>query len=260
MTHFIDTNVTLSRWPFRRLPADETSELVKELRHHGVTQAWAGTFDGVLHKDIASANERLVEECHKHGHGILLPFGAVNIKLPAWEEDVRRCVEDHNMPGIRVFPNYHGYKLDHPDFARLLALSDEHRLILQIAVGLEDERTQHPLMQVKDVDCHPLPSLLKSHPNLRVIVLNTFRASGSKNLGALSACKNVYFEISTREGVAGVATLTQQIPVKRILFGSHAPFFYFESAVLKLKEAALAEEQVQAIAHRNGERLLNQPS
>ena len=255
MTHYIDTNVTLSRWPFRRLRGDETSDLVKILRQHGVIQAWAGTFDGILHKDIASVNARLVEECHKHGHGILLPFGSVNTTLPAWEDDVRRCVDEHRMYGIRVYPNYHGYKLDHPDFARLLAMCDEHRLVLQIAVSIEDERTQHPLMQVKDVDCHPLPDLLKPHPNLRVVILNTFRATG-RNLGVLSGCKNVYFEISTREAVAGVQILADKIPVERILFGSHAPFFYLESAVLKLKESGLDEEKLALIRTKNAERLL----
>ncbi|MDB6058426.1 MAG: putative TIM-barrel fold metal-dependent hydrolase [Verrucomicrobiales bacterium] len=256
MTHFIDTNVTLSRWPFRRLRGDDTVELVKILRHHGVTQAWAGTFDGVLHKDIASANERLVHECRQHGHGILLPFGTVNIMLPAWEEDVRRCVEEHKMRGLRVFPNYHGYKLDHPDFARLLAMCDEHRLILQLAVSIEDERTQHPLLQVTDVDAAPLAGLLKLHPRLRVVILNSLRGTGTRNLNHLSACKNVSFDIATREGVEGLKTLAEKISVDRVLFGSHAPFFYFESAVLKLRESGLGEEQLARIRTKNAEALL----
>jgi len=45
----IDSQVYLSRWPFRRIPGDEdTSALVELLRGHGVVQAWTGSFDGVF--------------------------------------------------------------------------------------------------------------------------------------------------------------------------------------------------------------------
>lgn len=255
MTSYIDTNVTLGQWPFRRLRGDDTSGLVKTLRHQGVQQAWTGTFEGLFHRDIAGANIRLVEECQKHGHGILVPFGSVNITLPDWEDDLHRCVEQHKMRGIRIHPNYHNYKLDHPDFPRLLALCDQHNLILQLAVSIEDERTQHPLMQVKDVDAAPLAKLLTPHPNLRVQILNTFRSTGSKNLKPLLHCKNVHFDIATREGAAGIATLAEQLPIDRIVFGSHAPFFYFDSAVLKLKESGLPEDQLQRMRTENAKRL-----
>src|SRR5207237_2062570 len=93
----IDTNVYLSRWPFRRLRGDETPELVAMLRSRGITQAWAGSFDALLHKDIAGVNARLAEDCARRGEGLLLPFGAVHLSLPDWEEDLSRCHEVHRM-------------------------------------------------------------------------------------------------------------------------------------------------------------------
>ena len=52
----IDVNVNLSRWPTRRLPCDETPHLVARLRERGIAQAWAGSFDGLLYKDLAAVN------------------------------------------------------------------------------------------------------------------------------------------------------------------------------------------------------------
>ena len=109
----IDVNVNLSRWPFRRLAGDEPGGMVERLRQHGVTQAWAGTFDGILHKDLSSANERLANNCGQYGPGILVAFGSINPKLPDWQEDLRRCHEGYKMPGIRLHPNLRakGYRV-----------------------------------------------------------------------------------------------------------------------------------------------------
>jgi predicted TIM-barrel fold metal-dependent hydrolase len=255
VNQIIDTNVYLSRWAFRRLPADETPVLVEKLRKAGVTQAWAGSFDGVFHRDLGAVNRRLTEECAQHG-GLLLPFGSVNPQLPDWEEDLRRCHEVHKMHGIRLHPNYHGYKLDNPEFAKLLAAAAERKLIVQIALSLEDERTQHSLMQVPHVDAAPLPELIKKTPGLKLEILNAFRALRVERVDQLVAAGQVYFEIAMLEGVAGVERLVQQVTADRVLFGSYAPFFIFESALLKMQESPLGGMQSQAVFHDNAAKLL----
>src|SRR5262245_48747999 len=78
----IDTNAYLSRWPFRRLTGDEPADFVVRMRKYGVVQAWAVSFDGVLHRDVGGVNARLAADCKQHGAGLLIPFGTVNPKLP----------------------------------------------------------------------------------------------------------------------------------------------------------------------------------
>jgi hypothetical protein len=251
----IDTNVYLGHWPFRRLPLDETALLVAKLRDKGVTQAWAGSFDTLLHKDITAVNVRLAAECHKSGGGLLVPIGALDPMQSDWEEDLRRCAEEHHMPGIRLHPNYHGYKLSDPVFERVLKVADERGLFVQIVVIMEDERTIHPLVNVPATDTAPLPALAHKFPRLRLQLLNAFRTLRGKPLLELAAA-GVRFEIAMLEGVVGVENLLTQIDPDRLLFGSYAPFFYFESALFKLKESALTAAQSSAVTAGNARQFL----
>ena len=252
----IDTNVYLSRWPFRRLPLDETPKLVERLRAAGVEQAWAGSFEALLHRDVAGVNARLAEECRAAGDGLLLPFGTVNVTLPEWQDDLRRCHETHGMHGLRLHPNYHGYALDDPRFEELAGMAAERSLLVQIALTMEDERTQHPLARVPHVDVRKLPALVDRLPSLNVQLLNAFRSLRTERMDDLASRDRVHFEIASLEGVAGVERLVEVVTARRVLFGSHAPFFYLESAVLKLKESNLGGLQTQEIATGNARRLL----
>jgi predicted TIM-barrel fold metal-dependent hydrolase len=252
----IDTNIYLSRWPTRRLPLDETPRLVEKLKASGVTRAWAGSFEALLHKDIGGVNARLVAECQARGDGLLIPFGTVNPLLPDWEEDLRRCHEAHRMRGIRLHPNYHGYRLDERIFAKLLAAASERELLVQIALRMEDPRTQHRLLTVPDVDPTPLAELVADLPKVRVQLLNAMNNVRPDLLDKLIAAGNVSVEIAMLEGIGGVANLLKHVPTTRVLFGSYAPFFAFEAAPGKLRESALAQPLVEAIASGNARALI----
>ncbi len=252
----IDVNANLSRWPFRRVACDRREKLVAKLKEHGVEEAWVGSLDGLLHRDVGGVNARLAEACKDEKGVRLVPFGTVNPTFPDWREDLRRCHEDYRMPGVRLQPNYQGYGLDLPALAELLALAAKRRLIVQIAMRMEDTRTQHPLMQVPDVNAKPLAELLTARPGPRVVLLNWPRSVRGALLAKLTAVENVYFDIAMNEGVGGVGKLLAVIPSERLLFGSHLPLFNLESSILKLQESVLTPAQLKAITHANAQRLM----
>jgi hypothetical protein len=72
----------------------------------------------------------------------------------------------------------------------------------------------------------------------------------------LVASGHAYFEISMLEGIGGISNLLSRVPVNRILFGSHFPFFILEATVLKMRESKLLPAQVKSITRENAERLL----
>lgn len=257
----IDVNISLERWPFRRTTCDELPALLERLIRHGVRQAWAGSLDGVLHRDVGGVNLRLAAACRKARGVELLAFGTVNPMLPDWQEDLRRCHEDFHMPGVRLHPNYHGYKLDAPELAELLDAAAARGLLVQLAGRMDDVRVQYPLMQVPDVDLAPLAAVVQARPKLRLVVLNAFGGAAKPAVvAALAATGRVWFDIATQEGVAGVAGLAKAVSPQRVLFGSHLPLFALESAVLKIKEAGFDEKTRGLVEHANAVELLSRRS
>ncbi|MFN7922311.1 MAG: amidohydrolase family protein [Bryobacteraceae bacterium] len=251
----IDTNVYLSRWPFRRLNGDQPQALVGKMNRSGVTQAWAGSFDALLHRDLGGANARLATECRNHGNGMLVPFGSVNPKLPDWREELRRCHEDHRMPGLRLHPDFHDYKLDDPVVRELVGLAAQRRMIVQIAAQMEDERTVHPLLRLNSVPLAPLPGLVRAVRGARILLSN-YRGVQPAFMRDLAAAGEVYADFSMIEGVHGLERLSGDIGPARVVFGSYFPFYYFEAAHLKVKESGLPPEP---IFEGNARRLMGDP-
>ncbi|HEY2952708.1 MAG TPA: amidohydrolase family protein [Verrucomicrobiae bacterium] len=260
----IDTNVNLFNWPFRALKYRETKALVAKLKKHRVIEAWAGSFEALLSKDMSGVNTRLAEECRTQGPGFLIPFGSVNLAWPDWEDDVRRCHEVHQMPGLRIYPGYQPFDLDHPAMASLVKMTAERGLILQVVFGMEDPRVHHPIINVGPVAFAPLLEAVKNMPNAKVELLHFSGWSPGENLAQFMTKANTSMDISRLEGNGAVGRMigsttglpSARVPVERIVFGSHAPYFPVETALLKLMESPLDAQQLQAIMQGNARRLL----
>ncbi len=242
-----DTNVSLFRWPFRRLPLDETEKLVEKLRSLGINKALAGSYEGVFHRDLGSANARLLEECARFPE--LVPVISITPAKPGWHRDL-----DTAQTAIRLHPGYHGYGLDHPGFADLLISAAERGLLVQLVVALEDPRTQPDLMRVAEVDLSSLPAAMQKAPEAKVQLLN-WKARGTLT-NALNAIPNLSFDTALVDGTDAVATLVKTFGPDRVLFGSHAPFLIPEAALLRVHEAGLKERDQMAILRGNAESLI----
>jgi uncharacterized protein len=260
----VDSNVHLFAWPFRKLKYDQTESLVGKLRKHRITKAWAGSFEAVFHKQLDAINHRLAEECRTRGDGALVPIGTVNPVWPDWEEDLRRCHEQYRMPGLRLYPAYHGYTLDFPEFRRLVSEAAKRAMLIQITMRLEDERVHHPSIDVPPVNVSPLPDLLKNVPQARVQLINSAGPLLGNSVAVLVRETQVAFDVAATEGNGGIGRLIEgtnpsyrgAIPVERLLFGSHAPYFPCESAVMKLFESPLNLAQLEMLMHANANRLI----
>ncbi|MDF1813429.1 MAG: amidohydrolase family protein [Verrucomicrobiales bacterium] len=244
----VDTNISLFRWPFRRLPLDETSLLIEKYRELGIVKTFAGSFEGILQRDISAVNTRLAAECEKHPQ--LLPMGSINPMLPGWEEDVKRCQEIHGMSGIRLYPNYHGYTLADRCFSQLLTLANDAGMFVQIAAVFEDVRTQPDLLRVADTQLQPL---LENH-GVTIQILN-YRPKRDL-LEKLAEVPSIYFDTARIDQTDGVAQFLKTIPPERVLFGTHAPFLLPEASLIRVHESGLPDATLRMVMQSNAEALL----
>ncbi|OYW70085.1 MAG: hypothetical protein B7Z21_00150, partial [Verrucomicrobiales bacterium 32-60-5] len=154
---------------------------------------------------------------------------------------------------IRLHPNYHGYDLQAPAFRQLLPLAAKHRLLVQLVIQMENERTQNPQVRVAPVDLKPLSGILQEMKEPRIMLLN---ANAAMLLRHLQECPNVWIDFAMIEGVGGVENLLKTWPLERLVFGSFAPVFYWESARLKMQESALSAAQTKAVQWQSASALL----
>ena len=247
----IDTNVSLFQWPFRRLPLDHPQALVKKFRSLGITEAWAGSFEGLLHRDVAGVNQRLADACR--AHPVLVPIGSVNLELPDWEGDLSTCMERHDMPGVRLHPNYHGYTLADPRVGQLLQRATSAGRFVQIAAAMEDVRTQHPMLQVQDVDLTPLPTLMQKNAGAAVQILNLRARDPIRE--QLANTPGVFFDTARVDGTDSLKQLLRGDAPHRVLFGTHSPFLIPEAGLIRVAESDLEEGERRLLLSENARQL-----
>ena len=101
--------------------------------------------------------------------------------------------------------------------------------------------------------------MLPRIPKLRLVLLNVAYWGGgvTKHIRQIKEAHNVSFDIAMNERVGGLSRLIAETSPSRVVFGSHYPFFYFESALLKVRSAGLPHDQELAITEGNARSLLN---
>jgi predicted TIM-barrel fold metal-dependent hydrolase len=253
----IDANANLGNWPFRRMQYNSPGSLLQRLARVGITHAWVASLDAVMYKDCHAANAPLAEATA--AHEVLLPLATINPSFPGWERDLAECAEELGFRAVRTYPNYQQYSLGDPAFDELLAAAEELSFFVSVAVRMTDERHHHPLCQVPPTDLKPLPEAAAAHPNLSILVVNANNSDLTPLIEPTRDLQNLFFDLSRIESAGGVEKLGRQLGLDRLLFGTHAPYYLPESAMLKVtRECEFTSEELDAILHGNAERLLHQ--
>ena len=158
----VDANTYFGRWPFRRLFFAGGAGLSALCRRIGVSTALVTPLAAAFYRDCLSAVEEMLEDPGWDG-SLMRAIGSVNPTFPGWEQDLETMAR-LGCVGIRLLPNYHGYKLFDDAALALVRRVHEHGLPVILTIRMQDERSHHPLMPVPAVPVEDVRFLLREQP------------------------------------------------------------------------------------------------
>jgi hypothetical protein len=240
----IDVNVTLGNWPFQRFAVRTAAQLDAHLRSEGIGEAWVGAMDSVLYPDPDVYDDLLATELRDYPH--LKFVKTINPTLSNW-----RAGLDKADFAIRLYPNYHEYRMSDERLMAVLQEVQQRGLIVQLVMRVDDERNQYKLMMVPGVPALDVMAVLQLFPNVRFCVLNAYYGEAADLLGCQS---NVHVDTALIERIETLSAFIKRTNEPgRILFGSYTPMLYTRSTIMKLRTADPRSQQ--RIGYENARQL-----
>jgi len=255
MTEIIDFHCDGGPYAFREFPQTTAAEVVAELRRLGVGRAVTGSARAITFPSPQPANEMLAEELTALGDAAVVPAAVLNPEYPGAERDLQRCAE-LGFRALKLYPTYHAFDLAGYETVRLADMAAELGWPVLVAVRVEDERHHHPLMKVPPLPMEQAITFARNVPKGKIVLCTASAPEVAAFLQGVTG-EQAYAEVSYIKGpLNAIEDLVGKVGHKRLVFGSHAPFAYAHTALAKVREAYISEEQKAAILGGNAARVL----
>jgi predicted TIM-barrel fold metal-dependent hydrolase len=245
----IDTNVNLGPWPFAPLPELNASQLTARLAAAGIRRALVSSLSAVFQTDPMPANAALFAAVRRTP--ALLPVPVINPALANWREQLERCRAAAPIRAIKLYPNYHNYRLTARRLDDFMTAIAQAGLKLIVNVRLEDERHRYFALKIKGVPVADIARFLRSFPEHHLLLTGIYRHE-LKQLAADH--KNFSADISFCEWVQTVKDLLTAMPARRLMLGTNTPLHSTRAQSDKLRLAQIPARAKALIGTENARR------
>lgn len=246
----IDLNAFIGNWPFH--PVEGALETVRNsLRACDMECLFVSPLEAAWCRNPHRFNQPLYQAVEEFDD--VWPVPVLDVTVATWRHELDATLQQSKVRLVRLLPAYSPYRLSAAD--DLLVALAEAGLGVIVQTRLEDPRRQHPLAQVPDVPAAEVADAANRHPELTVII-------GGPRAGEIRALKhqllklpNLYADVSQADGLDAVKVMVADGLVKKLVFGSHAPFF-IPYAALSRVVTDLDDETAATILGGNAARIL----
>lgn len=241
----IDININYGHWPGNNWEIKSLNNFLREIKKTGINKGLVSSIDGIFSFDPEIYNRKIIKELKNSADFKILPV--INPKAKNWKETIKDYMEN-KIKIFKIVPSFHRYSLIEDDIYKFFEIAEKENIIIVIQKRFEDERTKHPILNIKDFGIENIEKVAKDFPDLKIIVLCLYMNEAIK---LVENCKNLYTDISFIEHLDTLSYALKYILEDRILFGSHTPFLYPESALFKLKYSNISKTQFEKISGKN---------
>jgi len=248
----IDANVHLGSWPFSPLLERTGPQLAAHLAAHGIRRAFASHLGSVFLPEPMPANRLLFAAVRRTP--ALQPVPTINPALANWREQLAACRDAADLRAVRIFPNFHNYRLRLRRLDDFMAALAEAKLRLVLNVRLEDERHKYFALRIKGVPVPEIGAFLARFPQHHVLLSGAYKPEVEK-LAPLHP--NFSAELTFCETFKTLESMLKNVPARRLLFGTGTPFLSTRGEVDKLRLALIPARAQALIGAENARRFFD---
>lgn len=242
----IDCNSYVGHWPFRQLQGNTCRGLLARMNAHGVDISVVSNLNGVFYKNTQHANQELYDEIgsDKRFAKRIVPFAVIDPVYSGWRKDFETCRTKLGMKGIRLYPIYHRYELDHPSCIELVRMAHDHDLPVALSLRIVDARTSSWLDVEKEWALKDVVPIISAVPDAKYLILNVANSMAlSQEEQALFDKTNLIMDTSGRS-ISDLGQLLDQFGKKKFAFGTHSPVLDYRTGLLRIE--ALRKNEADA--------------
>jgi predicted TIM-barrel fold metal-dependent hydrolase len=245
----IDVSAWIGSYPFRGIPRSSLEDLRRKMSEPSIERAIVSPYEAIFWENNLDAYEQFASRLSNDASIEVWP-----VARPAAMHGLEKLLDRFQPRGIRLLPNYHGYRLSDPFLKPVFDLAKERRMIVQIFARIADERW-HYLLQVPPVDQNDLDYVTSVHTDQPIILsgLNSLAPFASR----LRQNPNLFVDLSRIRGPQfAIEQIVNSLPVEKLLFGSLWPVQIIEATLWQITSAKIEDSIKQRLLAENARSLL----
>jgi len=175
---------------------------------------------------------------------LVVPFLWVNPIDPSHLDHLEKNIQSCQPAGIKLHQAWDAFKIDGPEFARLVEVTGAHKL--PIFIHLYSRRETYKLLRF--TECHRDAIFIIAH----MLGLDIFQEKRTD-------LPNLFFDTSCSERVRGqdIMTALNLFGREHVIFGTDTPYARIEDQLAKIEQLNLSGETKEHILGTNIQNLLH---